>query len=124
MSSTETGDSTRVELDNPRPDIKTTEEDGPFASRDHKVKTGSITVNGVKLEDILKRKRYQEDKNIKNNTIKKTPRRKNTKTTTPSSNGKVNTMRRYVVKTDNEDRKQEDNTPSKDNHIHEDKTER
>ena len=76
------------------------------------------------MEDILKRKRYQEDKNVKDNTIKKTPRRKNTKTTTPSSNGKVNTMRRYVVKTDNEDRKQEDNTPSKDNHIHEDKTER
>ena len=113
-----------MELHNPRPENKTTDKDGPFEKRNHEVNTGSITVNGVKSEDILKRKRYQEDKNIKDNTIKKTPRRKNMKTTTPSSEGKVNTMKRYVVKTDSVDRKKEDNIPSEDNLIFEDKTDR
>ena len=45
------------------------------------------------------------------------------KTTTPSSDGKVNTMKRYVVKTDSVDRKKENNIPSEDNLILEDKTE-
>ena len=84
-----------MELDNSWPDDKTTE-----------------------------RKRYQEDKNIKKNTVRKTTRRRNEKTISPSSDENVNTMRRYIVKTDSVDRKHEDNTSSKDNHIHEDKTER
>ena len=124
VSTTVAGDNTRVELDNPQQDIKTTEGDGPFAESYQKIKTGSITVNGVKLEEILKRKRCQEGKTVRNNDVKKTPGRKNTKKTTPSSGGKVNTMKRYVVKTNGAVRKQEDNIPSEDNLIHEDKAER
>ena len=69
-------------------------------------------------------KRCQEDKDVKDNNARKTPRRKNIKTTTPSSEGKVNTMKRYVMKTGSIDRKKEDNLPSEDNLFCEDKTNR
>ena len=81
-------------------------------------------MNGVKLEEILKRKRSQEDKNVKNTTVKKTPGRRNVKKTMPSSNGKINTMMKYIVKTDSEDKKQEDNKVIEDNQNKEDKTQR
>ena len=71
----------------------------------------------------MRKKKDQEDKNIKKTAVRKTPRRKNAKTTTTSISGNINTITRYIVKNDNVDRSTEVNVSSQDNQKPEDKIE-
>ena len=65
LPTTDTGDNTRIELDNSQLQYKKIYQGRRFDKRYQDVKTGSITINGAKLEDIMKKKKDQEDKNLK-----------------------------------------------------------
>ena len=92
-------------------------QDGHFARRIQEGMTGGITVGGVKLEEVLKRKRGQEDSYPKKTTTKKTTGRKNQVKTTPSSDRSKQTNTKYFTRKTvaEEDMKTEDNQKTEDN---------
>ena len=77
--------------------------------------TGSITMNGVKLEDIMRKNKGQEDENSKKTTVRKTSGRKKTQKTMPSSGSNKNTITKYIRRNIPEDRNYENNNTTEDN---------
>ena len=117
LSSTRKGDNTRGDPHNTLKQLSGSVHGGPFVDKKLTVKTGSITIGGVKLEEVLKRKRGQEDPNTKKTTNKKTTGRKNNVKTTPSSEKNNETITRYFVKKTvvKEHTSKEDNQVKEDN---------
>ena len=123
LSTTNKGDNTRGDLKNTLIQLSDSVQDGQFVKKSQEGMTGSITVGGVNLEEVLKRKRGQEDSYTKKTTNKKTTGKKNLVKTTPSSDRSKQTITRYFAKKTvaDEDMKPEDNQVTEDNPIEREK---
>ena len=123
LSTTNKGDNTRRYPKNTLTQLSDSVQDGQFGKKSQEGMTGSITVGGVKLEEVLKRKRGQEDLYTKKTTNKKTTGKKNLVKTTPSSDRSKQTITRYFAKKTvaDEDMKPEDNLGTEDNPIEREK---